>query len=96
METAACRPPRPAGVGLGAVSVEMSLEATQVAGACVGALRRGVFPSADAADGLCAGRGQMSKVAAGPAQFGHSVIVDGAPVVPQVDGAGDVLDTAHR
>lgn len=33
----------------------------------------------------------MVQLAAVPAQLGHTAVVDGAPVVPQRDGAGVML-----
>lgn len=41
------------------------------------------------------GCGQVTQLATVPAQFRHAVVVDGASVVSQGDGAGEVLDSAH-
>lgn len=47
----------------------------------------------DLTDDGCAGCGQMAQLVGVPTQFGHAIVVDRAPVVPQHDGAGKVLDS---
>lgn len=37
----------------------------------------------------------MAQLATVLAQLGHAIVVDGAPVIPQRDGTGEVLDSVH-